>query len=109
MFKNKIVMLFILLLFLLPSVSFAGIPGKVQGKVTDSAGNPLPGANVIVLGTQRGAAAATDGSFAILSLAPGNYSISASMMGYNKFTRTNIQVNADRTTTVDFVLKEADS
>lgn len=107
MFNKKIILCFSLLLFLIPSVSSAGITGKVQGKVKDSAGNPLPGANIVVIGTKRGAAASTNGSYTILSLAPGRYSISASMMGYNKVTHTNVQVNADRTTIINFVLKEA--
>ncbi|MCA8832919.1 TonB family protein [Hymenobacter pini] len=37
----------------------------VQGRVTDTAGQPLPGATVTVPGTQQGAVTGSDGSFAI--------------------------------------------
>ncbi|MBN1350061.1 TonB-dependent receptor [candidate division KSB1 bacterium] len=85
----------------------AGITGKIAGKVVDEGGNALPGANVIVVGTQRGAATTADGSFVILSLAPGRYTVSASMIGYNKMTHSNVVVNSDRTTDLNFTLTEA--
>ncbi|MDP6778952.1 MAG: hypothetical protein QGI83_19520, partial [Candidatus Latescibacteria bacterium] len=44
------------LLIALPlSGAFAGSTGKITGRVIDSSGSPLPGASVVIEGTQRGA------------------------------------------------------
>ena len=52
------------------SVSYAGITGKIQGTITDQNGEPLPGSNVMILGTNRGAAADENGFYVILNIAP---------------------------------------
>lgn len=63
--KNKITYLFIVAMFtLMYSVGYA--QGKVvKGKVTDASGLPLPGANVIIKGTQKGASTDFDGNYTI--------------------------------------------
>ena len=38
---------------------------SLTGKVTDGAGNPLPGVSVLVKGTNRGATSAADGTYKI--------------------------------------------
>ena len=45
------------------TISYAGITGKIQGTITDQDGQPLPGSNVMVLGTNRGAAADENGFY----------------------------------------------
>ena len=59
MYKRKIIIIFATcLLFFLPLLLFGGITGKISGVVTDrETGTPLPGANVVITGTQLGAAA----------------------------------------------------
>jgi hypothetical protein len=89
-----------------PTDGTAGTVGKVVGVVEDDAGNPLPGANVVVEGTQRGATTDADGYFAILGVDPGRQRVTASMVGYNTSTVENVSVKADFTTTVDFALSE---
>ena len=89
-----------------PTDGTAGTVGKVVGVVEDDAGNPLPGANVVVEGTQRGATTDADGYFAILGVDPGRHRITSSMVGYNTSTVENVSVKADFTTTVDFSLSE---
>ena len=82
--------------------------GRISGTVTDAAGgDPLPGANVIVEGTTRGAAAEADGSYFILNVPPGRYELRASMVGYEPVVVVDVIVNANRTTTVDFQLTDA--
>ncbi len=93
------------LLVFIPLVqTFAGVTGKIQGKVVDKDGMPLPGANVLLVGTRRGAATDTKGRYVILSVPPGVYKISVRMIGYETVTKTGVLVNADRTTIVDFKL-----
>ena len=88
------------------TISYAGITGKVQGTITDQNGQPLPGSNVMILGTNRGAAADENGFFIILNIPPGKYSIVAQMIGFKSITKTEVSVNSDRTTQVNFVLYE---
>ena len=52
----------------------------VKGKVTDAAGQPLPGVAVVVKGTTVGAATDIDGNYT-LNLPQGNYTLVFSMLG----------------------------
>ena len=84
------------------SISYAGITGKIQGTITDQNGQPLPGSNVMILGTNRGAAADENGFYIILNIAPGNYSLNSQMIGLKSITKTSVIVNSDRTTPVSY-------
>ena len=66
----------------------AGIVGKLNGVVADATGAPLPGANVVIQGTRRGATTDTEGYFLILSVEPGRYKLEASMVGYYRGDQT---------------------
>ncbi len=93
---------FLLCLALAPSLVFAQ-NGKIRGRVFDrDTEDPLPGANVVIVGTSLGAAADVDGNFIILNVAPGIYAVKASFIGYRDVTITNVKVNAGLTTTLDF-------
>jgi len=84
-----------LLLSLIPMFVFAGITGKISGRIVDDkTGEPLPGANVLVLGTTMGAASDIDGVYTILSVPPGNYTLRITMMGYSTTDVKNVQVFA---------------
>lgn len=75
----------------------------ITGRVTDKeTGDGLPGANIIVQGTYKGAASDMDGNFTITGLEPGDYDIKASMIGYTEQLRTGIQVRLNRPVTVNF-------
>lgn len=84
-----------------------GTTGKVSGRVTDpNTGEALPFVNVIIMGSSMGAASDIDGYYAILNVPPGSYTIKASAVGYNSMTVTNVKVNIDLTTSVDFELSD---
>ena len=71
--------------FLLPLSLFAV---NVSGTVSDAAtGNALAGANVVVEGTDLGAAAASNGSYSIANV-PAGATITASMIGYANSSAT---------------------
>ncbi|HSH65074.1 MAG TPA: carboxypeptidase-like regulatory domain-containing protein, partial [Bacteroidia bacterium] len=56
---------------LLSQLALAGTTGKIQGKVTDkNTGEPLPGVNVIVVGTNIGSATDVNGEYFILQVPP---------------------------------------
>ncbi len=91
---------------LIHSLTFAGITGKIAGTVVDSqSGETLPGANVFINGTTMGAAADLDGNFVILNVAPGNYTLKATMIGYKGLVLTNVRVNIDLTTRLELKLQ----
>ena len=75
----------------------------VSGTVTDVAtGDALPGANVVVTGTNMGAAATADGSFSISNVPAGSYTITASVIGYADESNS---VNVSGDVTVNFSLE----
>lgn len=85
---------------------FAGNTGKIAGTVTDKqTGEPLIGANVIVKGTNLGAATDMKGSYYILRLPPGKYDVVASYIGYHTITVKNVEVSVDITTRINFRLE----
>ncbi|MDR2887059.1 MAG: TonB-dependent receptor [Bacteroidales bacterium] len=61
----------------------------VRGKVTDSEGNPLPGATVAVENTFIGTSTGVDGSYAVYGLAKGaSYTVTYSFIGYETVSET---------------------
>ncbi len=93
---------------LLPGLALAGTAGKLKGKVTDrETGEPLIGANVIVVGTSFGAATDVNGEYTILNLDAGVYEVKASYIGYQAMTVSNVRINADLTTELNFQLAPA--
>mgnify|MGYP003312581671 CR=1 FL=1 len=55
--------------------------GKVTGSIQDENGNPLPGANIVIEGTERGGTSDADGGFLIIGVPPGEHDVQASMVG----------------------------
>ena len=95
------------LFFLLTATTAFGQAGKIAGTVTDAeTGNPLPGVNVVVVGTQQGATTDVEGNYSILNVSPGTYDVRASFVGYAPVTQEGVQVNIDLTSEVNFALQE---
>lgn len=104
-FRQAIICL--LSLTLLTSVVFAGSTGKITGTVKDKAtGEPLIGANVILIGTSLGAATDLNGYYVILNVPPGKYTLRASLIGYKKMTVENVAVSVDKTSTVNWTMED---
>jgi hypothetical protein len=84
----------------------AAAQGTLTGTVTDaSTGETLPGANVLVLGTTRGAAADLDGRYRVADLRAGDYTIRVSFAGLQTVEYTGIRVTNGETTTLDAALR----
>lgn len=89
--------------FLLLNIAVLSQTGKITGKVTDKqTGEPLIGANVIVLNTDYGSATDINGEYTIYNIPPGNYDLRASFIGYQSVTIQNIRVVSGLTQEVDF-------
>ncbi|HTU81749.1 MAG TPA: TonB-dependent receptor [Candidatus Acidoferrales bacterium] len=84
----------------------AGTTGSVNGVVSTSSGAPLAGARVVVVSPSQTAATTTDasGHFALLSLAPDTYTVTASKSGYETSTITGISVFADQVQRIGLTL-----
>ncbi|MFO7523876.1 MAG: TonB-dependent receptor [Ignavibacteriaceae bacterium] len=87
------------LFFLFTSVNLAQIGvGKLSGKITDSDTNePLIGANILIVGTNVGAATDINGEYFILNITPGTYTVRVSYVGYAPKTIENVRVVANIT------------
>ncbi|SVA74330.1 uncharacterized protein METZ01_LOCUS127184, partial [marine metagenome] len=87
---------FFVFLFLIGHFVFAGTTGKLAGKVINKAiGDPLIGANVMVVGTTLGAATDLEGNYYILQVPPGTYSIRFTMIGYQSLVINDVRVKVD--------------
>lgn len=92
---------------LLAGEAFAQESGSLEGTVTDAAnGEPLPGANVVLVGTDQGAATGAEGNYTIRGIEPGTYTVRASFLGFQENVQENVQVRAGEATTVNFVLQQ---
>ena len=80
--------------------------GMIRGKVTESeSSNPLPDANLNLVGTSQGTVTGRDGTFE-LSASPGTYRLQASLTGYQS-AEQSVEVTAGDTVVVDFELVES--
>ena len=78
--------------------------GTLTGTVTDgNTGDALPGANVIVDGQPYGGASDLSGAFVIEGIPAGNYTVSASVIGYETMSMS-AQVASGVATTLNFAL-----
>jgi len=93
------------LILSLSTALWGGTTGKIAGRVTDAAtGEPLAGANVMIVGTTLGAAADAEGDYFIINVTPGTYEVQSTMIGYQALTLTGVIVRLDLTTPLDFNL-----
>ncbi len=95
------------LVWIAAASAFAGTTGKLAGRVTDKAKQPLPGANIILVGTQLGAVSDMDGYYTILNIPPGRYQVRYAFIGCKTMTVSQILVTTDHTTTQDVQLEQS--
>lgn len=91
-------------LLFLPADLFA--QSSVSGTVTSASdGEPIPGVNLLLEGTNRGAATDFEGNYTIEDVEPGNYTIIVRYIGYRPITQ-RITVDAGEQYTIDFELSQ---
>jgi len=89
-----------------PALAQSGATGTIEGTVLqDGIGDPLPGANVRVDGSSRGAATAPDGTFRLSGVDTGTVTLVVSVIGYET-TRRSVDVAAGDVTPVTIRLRE---
>jgi outer membrane receptor protein involved in Fe transport len=95
-------------IIILAGIIQAGTTGKIAGTVKDAlTGEPLIGVNILLIGTNYGAASDLDGEYFIINIPPGFYNMKVSMIGFTSKTIQNIKVSIDQTTRIDFELDES--
>lgn len=98
---------FLFLMLFACSFTFAQT-GRISGKVVDQqTGEPLIGANIIVVGTSLGAASDINGEYIISNLSAGQYSVKASYIGYSGVTINQVLITSGLTTRLNFSLQTA--
>ncbi len=86
-------------LLIFSGLVFSGTTGKIAGIVKDKeSGEPLIGANVFLEGTSLGSTTDIDGSYFILNVPPGVYTLVVQYIGYHEVRISNVQVSIDLTT-----------
>ncbi|MEX0601856.1 MAG: TonB-dependent receptor, partial [Bacteroidota bacterium] len=81
--------------------------GTVTGRVYDSrTREPIPFANVVVVGTSLGGAADINGEFSILRIPLGSYALRASAVGFQPMIRTDVVLSPVRPVRLEFGLME---
>jgi hypothetical protein len=80
---------------------------RIAGRITDrKTGEPLQGAVVFVEGTKRGAWSNDSGNYCISGVSAGIYVLQARYVGYVNERKDSVYVFENKTTTLDFPLKE---
>ncbi len=93
------------LLLLLTAVALASQTGRIRGRVVDArTREPLVGANVVIEGSDLGAATDAKGEYLIANVPVGRVAVTASYISYQTVRKTDVLVIVDQTVTEDFAL-----
>lgn len=106
---SRSIQVFLIIIFLFfPYIILAGTTGKIAGIVTDKGtGEALIGVNLSLEGTTMGASTDIDGTFIILNIPPGNYTMVAQYIGFAELRLENVDVDIDLTTELTIQMQEA--
>ncbi|HEX2896603.1 MAG TPA: carboxypeptidase-like regulatory domain-containing protein, partial [candidate division Zixibacteria bacterium] len=86
---------------------FAAATGQIKGTIVDQkTGQPLIGATVLVLGTNRGANTDVDGKYQIRQVEAGTYTLKITQIGYQEIEVTNVNVKSDLTVEINQKMAE---
>lgn len=95
-----------LFLLIMGSLAVADVRGKLAGRVLDQNNNPVIGANVLLVGTNIGAATDEEGYYVIINIQPGNYDVRFSSLGYQSKVFQGVKISSGMTTTLNATLPE---
>src|SRR5580704_6990767 len=84
----------------------AQVENGITGSVIDTSGAVIAGANVTVLNTATGVTqhttTSTVGTYIVIGMAPGHYSVEVEITGFRKTVRPDVTVEVAKISTVDF-------
>ncbi len=103
---SRFILSVVIFLVLGAQFAFGQEKGTIRGVVTDKAtGEPLPAANIVVVGTMMGTTTDADGAF-ILEVPAGEYTLRVSYIGYET-KEQKVSVKPGETVNVNFAIGEA--
>ena len=89
-------------------ISLAGTVGIIEGKAFDKATRePIPGVNILLVGTTSGASSDREGRFQIGNVPGGMYDLTATLIGYRTIRLRGVRVIADLRSRVEFAMEES--
>jgi len=103
----KRIFILILLSAMTAGVASGQTHGAISGSIKDrDTGQPLVGANVLLIGTVLGAVSDLEGRFSIPHLQPGLYHLRVSLVGYITFDIDKVEVADGQTPSLPILLKQ---
>jgi hypothetical protein len=97
--------LIVLTLFVSAELLYADVTGSIQGTVTDRSQGAIVGAQLTITNTQTNlkyqAVTGPDGTYHVLALPAGVYTLTVTATGFRPFTETNIEVKVNDQLHVD--------
>ena len=82
--------------------------GDLRGKIVDSQGAVLPGVTIVATneasGQYRETVSSSDGSFSMVALVPGLYSVTAEIVGFKKYQRGGVRVEVGKAFSIEIPL-----
>ena len=103
--------LWVLLLMCFTAAAFAQNAASIKGTVTDQSGAAVRGAKITVKNTAQGiertATTSDTGSYEVLALSPGKYSVEVEASGFQKLLAQNVVLAVSQNTVQNFSVKVA--
>ncbi len=97
----------VLSILTIPISAHSQTTGTVKGTATTSDGKPAPYVTIELSGKYKPVLTNDKGGFVLSNIAPGNYTITASLVGHQPLQQA-VTVEADKTATVAFQLKTSE-
>ncbi len=111
--QKRILILVAAVLFLAGTIAYAQVTatGKMEGRVVDTSGAPLPGVSVEAVSPRLvGTATAVtdaDGTYRLFALPSGTYSVTFALPGFKTLKRDGIVLQMSQTITLNVTLEQA--
>ena len=108
--KREHLILTLLITLINVNIEYAQNPTQViRGTVVDKQSQvTLPGANVVILGSDppKGASTGSDGNFRITGVTPGRYDLQATYLGYKPVVITSVVITAGKEAVLEIGMEE---
>ncbi|AXT56935.1 TonB-dependent receptor [Aquimarina sp. MMG015] len=87
-------------------LNFAQETGSIAGTLLDKEVNnqPLPFANIVIVGTTQGTSSDFDGKYEITNITPGTYTLEFSFTGYETLRIPDVVIEPNKVTVIDTAL-----
>ncbi len=106
---KKFISLFVIFALLYPNISGQGLTQNIRGQILDKQSQqPLPGANILIIGTNPIVAAVSDanGNFKFEKMPVGRVSLEARFVGYQNVPLNNLDLTTGKELVVSIEMEE---